>query len=127
MKLNGAYSYQSSVDLSDPASNVYKMQVPYTPKHMGSASAALSTPWVNISYSLVACGIRYYFPENIKQNEVPAYWDHSISANRSFQIGKNSRLQLQADLLNLTDDNYKIIHGYPMPGRSFRISVGWHF
>lgn len=127
LKLNGAYSYQSSVDLSDPASNVYKMQVPYTPKHMGSVSATFSTPWVNISYSLVACGVRYYFPENIKQNEVPAYWDHSISANRSFQIGKNSRLQLQADLLNLTDDNYKIIHGYPMPGRSFRISVGWHF
>lgn len=127
LKLNGSYSYQSSVDLSDKESKTYKKQVTYTPKHMGSGSAAIHTPWVNISYSLVASGIRYFFPENIKRNEIPSYWDHSISANRSFPIGEHSSIQLQVDMLNLSGDNYKIIHGYPMPGRSFRASIGWHF
>ena len=127
LKLNGAYSYQSSIDLSDPKSNTYKEQVPYTPKHAGSASASFSTPWVNFTYSLVASGKRYYLPENIKRNEVPAYWDHSISVNRTFDVGEHSSLHVQGELINLTGDNYKVIHGYPMPGRAFRVSVGWQF
>jgi len=117
-----AYSYQHAVDITDPTEKNYNDQIPYTPRHSGSASITCENSWVNVSYSVVASGKRYALPQNIKSNQIDSYMEHNFSANRSFVLNK-CKLRIQGELLNLLNKNYDIIQYYPMPGRSWRLSV----
>lgn len=118
--VSGTYSYQSSKN------DDTKRQIPYTPQHSGSAAVSLENPWVNISYSFVASGERYAAIDHTAENRLSAYFDHSVSANKQFNIG-TLNLRVQAEILNLSNKNYQIIRGYPMPGRSFRLSTNLIF
>lgn len=118
--LSGTYSYQSSKN------DKTKLQTPYTPEHSGSGAISFENPWLNVSYSFVASGKRYSALDHTSQNLMNSYFDHSVSVNRNFAVGKTS-LRLQAEILNLSNKNYEIIRGYPMPGRSFRISTNLIF
>ncbi len=79
-------------------------------------------PWVNVSYTAIICGERYALPQNIKANRIDRYAEHTLSASREFESGK-VRFRLQADWVNLTDEQYSVIQYYPMPGRSYRLSA----
>ena len=122
MMLASNYTYQYAIDLTNKEAKNYRDQIPYTPRHTGNGSATIETPWINVSYILVAVGERYALPENIKANRVDAYLEQSISLNRTFKFG-NVSMRLQAELLNLANEQYDVIQYYPMPGRSWRIGV----
>ena len=126
LTLNGNYTWQKAIDLTDPESKNYKDQLPYTPEHNGSASASLETPWVTVSYSLIGVGKRYYLSQNIPENEIDGYVEHTLSASRTFRFRK-FQLRLQADAVNFTDEQYDIIKFYPMPGRSWKLTVNFTF
>lgn len=113
--LSGNYTYQSSKN------DETHLQTPYTPEHSGAGSVSLDNKWVNVSYSIVASGKRYSKLNQTSLSRMDPYFDHTISINKTFLLGATS-LRLQAELLNLSNKNYEIISGYPMPGRSFRIS-----
>ena len=127
LALTAAYSFQHAIDVTDEKDKNYRDQIPYTPRHSGSASLALENPWVNIGYSLVASGDRYALPQNIEQNRIDAYVEHTLSANRSFTIKGKVKLKVQGEIVNLTDKMYDIIQYYPMPGRSWRLSVSLQY
>lgn len=120
------YSHQDIIDVTDKKEKNYKDQLPYTPKNYGSGSVSFTNPYINISYSVISSGKRYASDQNLPDNELKAYTDHSISINKSF-IRNDHRLRLQFDLLNLTNKNYQIIQYYPMPGRSFVLSGKYKF
>ena len=123
------YSLQYALDTTDPSSKSYMHQIPYTPRHCGNGNFTLETRWLNISYRVTACGKRYVKNQNIPSNEIAGYADHNISLNREFTLGKKQSYRLLVSLegLNLTDNNYEIIHYYPMPGRSYRLTLRCHF
>ena len=123
------YSLQYALDVTDPESKCYRHQIPYTPRHSGSGSLTLETRWLNISYRLTACGKRYSGNQNIPANEIPSYGDHNISLNREFNFGKlhNYRIYISLEALNLADNNYEIIRFYPMPGRSYRLTLKFKY
>lgn len=120
LMLSGTYSYQSSKN------DKTKLQTPYTPEHSGSGAISFENPWINVSYSFIASGKIYSALDHTSQNRMNSYFDHSVSVNRNFAVGKTN-LRLQAEILNLSNKNYEIIRGYPMPGRSFRISTNLIF
>ena len=122
MILSGNYTYQYAIDVTNPKVDNYKHQIPYTPRHTGNGSATFETPWVNISYILVTVGERYSLPQNTDINRIGAYKEQSISLNRTIELKKVS-LRLQGEILNLADTQYDVIQYYPMPGRSWRLSV----
>lgn len=122
LQLGGGYTYQHAIDITDKESKIYRNQIPYTPPHSGSASASLENKWVNISYSLIASSKRYSLPQNISDNKIDGYIEHTISANRSFEL-KHCNVRLQAEVVNLTNKTYEVIQWYPMPGRSFRALI----
>ena len=119
---SGNYTYQYAIDVTNPEAKNYRDQIPYTPRHTGNGSLTIEMPWVNISYILMAVGERYALPQNIKTNRVDAYVEQSISMNRTFQL-KHASLRLQGEVLNLANAQYDVIQYYPMPGRSWRLSV----
>lgn len=126
LTLNGNYTWQKAIDLTDPDSKSYKDQLPYTPEHNGNASASLETPWVTIGYSLIGVGKRYYLSQNIPENEIDGYTEHTLSASRNFRF-RTFQLRLQADVVNITDEQYDIIKFYPMPGRSWKLTANFIF
>lgn len=120
--LAASYSFQHAIDITNPEDKNYKDQIPYTPKHSGNASLTFENPWVNISYNLSAAGDRYALPQNIESNLIDRYVEQSLSLNRAFNL-KKCKLRLQGEVINLGDKTYDIIQYYPMPGRSWRLSM----
>lgn len=126
LDITGNYSCQRVIDVTDKDSKNYRDQIPYTPRHYGSGSISLENPWVNIAYTVIISGKRYALDQNIPENEIESYTDHTISLNKSFRINSN-HLRMQFNLVNLTNKNYQIVQYYPMPGRSFTISANYNF
>lgn len=126
LSLSAGYTYQKAIDITDPDAKNYKHQLPYTPKHNGNVSASLETPWITLGYSILAVGKRYYKAQNIPDNEIESYTDHTLSLSRTFNI-KECKFRLQGDIVNLTDSQYDVIKYYPMPGRSWRITASINF
>lgn len=122
----GSYSYQYAVDVTDPEAKNYKHQIPYTPRHAGNASLSWENPWVNLTYLLTAVGDRYALPQNIDRNRIEGYVEQSITLNRTFPL-KRCSVRLQGELLNLGNVSYDVIQFYPMPGRSWRLSLSVSF
>ncbi|MBR1991448.1 MAG: TonB-dependent receptor [Bacteroidales bacterium] len=122
LKINivGSYSLQQAVDVTDPKSNTYRHQIPYTPLHSGSASLTLSTPWVDVSYTVVAAGKRYALQQNVPANELKPYSDHSLALAKDFDVKGKVVLGYKLELLNLANRHYEIVRSYPMQGRSVR-------
>lgn len=127
INLNGSYSFMEALDITDPTdSKTYKNQIQYTPKHSGSASIDINNPWINFSYSIIAVGKRYFNIQNIKDNRIDGYSDHSLSLYKKLKI-KSYNCYIQGNILNIWNNNYDVIAYYPMPGRSFKITAGFSF
>ncbi|MGM9862346.1 MAG: TonB-dependent receptor plug domain-containing protein [Muribaculaceae bacterium] len=127
LHLQGAYTFQHAIDITDPAAKTYHHQLPYTPRHSGNIAAALDLPWLTLSYIATFAGERYALAQNIPDNRIPPYAQHDISAARSFSLPHHTAITIRAEMLNVGDANYDVIKYYPMPGRSWRASVAFSF
>ena len=127
INLSGNYTYQQALDITNSdltteAGRTYKHQIAYTPRVSGSGQAGIETPWINFSYSFLFSGKRYVQNENIAENSMEGYSDHSISISRSFQILK-THTSVSVEVLNIANKNYEIVKNFPMPGRSVRATL----
>lgn len=122
LRLDGSYTWQNAIDVTDKSSKTYKNQLPYTPKHSGNVSLSWENPWVNISWLLSAVDKRYALPQNDESNRIAGYAEQQVSFNHTFSF-RNSSLRVQAEIVNLGDVTYDVIRYYPMPGRSYRASI----
>lgn len=128
MKLTatGNYTYQRAMDKTDkynmPNKVTYNHQIPYTPRHSGSARLGFETPWINLSYTVMTSGERFSNQYNAPEYRLDGYTEHSASAWRTFKL-KRFSISAQAEVLNLFDKEYEIVQNYPMPGRQFRGSI----
>ena len=126
MKVNGSWSYQYAVDVTSPTDKNYRHQIPYTPRNSGTLSVSLLNRWVDAGYMMNGVGERYALPQNTESNRIAGYVEHSVSLSRSFEVGR-CIAALQLECQNFTDVQYEVIQYYPMPGRSYRITVKVNF
>lgn len=122
INLSGNYTYQRALDVTEPGGKTYKQQIAYTPRISGSGQAGIETPWVNLSYSFLFSGKRYMLGQNLSENRLSSYSDHSVSASREIKM-RHIVTSLSVEVLNLADKNYEIIKNFPMPGRSVRATL----
>jgi len=127
---HATYSYQRALDVTsktDPKySKVYKHQIPYTPEHSGGGAFTFENPYLTFSYSVICSGSRYALGQNIPENYLKPYSDHSISFGKQI-IRDGVSLLGKFEILNLFDEQYEIVRYFPMQGRSYRVtlSVRW--
>lgn len=121
-----SFTFQDSKNMTNPDSPAYKHQLPYAPRFSGSGRAAVETPWINAAYSLLWSGTRYTSTQNMPDNRLSGYADHSISLSKSTCI-KQNKVVLSFEALNLCNKNYEIVRNFPMPGRSFRGTISIDF
>lgn len=120
--IQGNYSWQEALDVSDKDSKKYKHQLPYTPVHSGNMSITLENPWLTVSWLMTAVGERFSQAQNADSNRMKGYCEHQLSFSRDLSL-KRCLLKLHAEIINIGDVSYDIIRYYPMPGRSFRAGV----
>ena len=124
LTLSGYYSYQRAQNRADETSPYYNNQIAYTPEHSCSAALAWENPWVNVSTHLTTVSERWSTNAHIEGTRVKGYYELGASTYRRFHIGR-SMMELRLDLKNLTDKQYEIVGSYPMPGRSYQISLNY--
>lgn len=122
LNLSASYSQQHAVDRTEPGSKTYNNQIPYTPKHSASFALYMETPYLNIGYTALWVGKRYYLQQNTPESELPSYHDHTISFDRDIDLPLGT-LKIQAQILNLFDVQYEVVHNYPMMGRHFKVKL----
>ena len=69
---------------------------------------------------------RYAQAQNIAMNEIPGYAEHTLTLARNFQFC-DAVCRLQGELVNFTNEQYEVIHYYPMPGRTWRVTLQVEF
>ncbi|HEX5155389.1 MAG TPA: TonB-dependent receptor [Parafilimonas sp.] len=117
-----AYTWQHAVDVTDKSSASYKDQIPYTPVHSGSGIIQLAYKTWNFSYSNIYSGGRYTLGDNIPANHLNGWITQDISLSKAFLL-KHATLTIKGELNNITDQHYDVIKYFPMPGRSYEISI----
>jgi len=125
-RLSGAYTWQQVLDKTDKDSQMYNRQLPYTPHHTASGTIQMETPWVDLNYTLLYCGKRYYERVNRPEYQMKSYADQSISLQKKIRW-KSCQWLLTAECLNFLDESYEVVRSYPMPGRSFRVGVKYNY
>lgn len=126
LKLSGNYSYQSAIDKTDPSGKSYGQQIPYTPEHSGSMGCGFSAKWFDLVYSALVTGERYTLGQSTSENRLDPYFDHNIALSGRFEI-KAIVLGFKAEMLNLSNKQYEVISGYPMPGRNYRVKLSFEW
>ena len=122
LQLSGNYSYQQAENRTNPSSPNYGHQIAYIPKHTGSLALGWENPWV--CFSLHGSGISSRWADNnhVEGMKVKGYWDAGLTAYHIFRWG-DQQLEARFDVKNLFDTQYEIVQFYPMPGRSWQLSV----
>jgi outer membrane cobalamin receptor len=60
--------------------------------------------------------------QHYDDTQIDGYWDMGVTAWHAFRWGSQS-LEARVDLKNIFDRQYEIVRFYPMPGRSWQLSV----
>lgn len=126
LSMVGAYSYQSAQNKTLPGSASYGLQLAYTPYHTVSGSVSYENPWLNLSLHATALSQRWANNEHYEDTDIKGYVDFGITAWRHFRFGQH-QLEGRLDIKNLFSQQYELVRLYPMPRRSFQITINYKF
>lgn len=116
------YTYQEAIDVTNPADNYYRHQIPYIPWHSGSAILMLDWRGWHFNYSYIYTGERYNQQENIRYNYTQPWYTSDVSLMRTFKIN-DINLKATVEINNLFAQDYDVILNYPMPKRNYRFGI----
>lgn len=116
------YTFQQSLDVTDPADYNYRQQLPYTPKHSGSLTCGAAWKDVWLSYSYIYTGERYSQKANTPENYMEPWYTHDVALSVRQAKGRLS-YKATAGISNLLNQYRDVVLNFPMPGRSYRISL----
>lgn len=122
LQFSGSYSYQQAENRTNSESPYYGNQIAYIPKHSGSAAVGWDNPWANLSVHLTGVGSRWANNQHYEGTEIEGYWDMGLTVYRHFRW-KDQCLEARMDVKNVLNKQYEIVRFYPMPGRSWQVSV----
>ncbi len=116
------YTWQRAIDVTSPTDSYYRHQIPYIPRHSGTA--VLNATWRGwaLNISRIYVGHRYNQQENIAYNYTPAWTTTDLSLGYDFAI-RAVRLRILAEVNNLLNRDYHVIINHPMPGRNYRFTL----
>lgn len=116
------YTYQEAIDVTSPADNYYRHQIPYIPWHSGSAIVQVQYRQWGLDYSFIYTGERYNQQENIIYNHVQPWYTSDISLLYDFTFG-GIGCRAMMEVNNLFSQDYDVILNYPMPKRNCRFTL----
>ena len=122
LQLSGSYSYQQAENRTNETSPFYGNQIAYIPLHSGSIALGWENPWVSLSLHGSGISRRWANNQHTEGSGIDGYWDTGLTLWHTFRWGRQ-QLEARFDVKNLFDKQYEIVHFYPMPGRSWQLSL----
>lgn len=122
LRLSGSYSYQQARNRTNAESPYYDNQIAYIPLHTGSAAVGWENPWVSLSLHGSGTSNRWANNQHSEGMLIDGYWDMGLTAWHAFCWG-SQQIEARLDVKNIFNEQYEIVHFYPMPGRSWQVSV----
>lgn len=122
--LAGSYSLQHVRNRTNTESPNYNKQIAYMPEHTASGSVTYENPWVNLSFHATGMSSRWPNNEHYPSTMVDGFVDFGLTAYRHIQWGKH-RIEVRGDVKNLFNRQYSIVALYPMPRRSWQLTIGY--
>jgi vitamin B12 transporter len=116
------YSYLQALNITDPTSSIYLNQLPYTPKNTLAFNTGIDHGHIGLYFNQVISSSRYYTNNNLPDDYIAGYAISDASFVYHTAL-KNKPLRASIEVNNLFDKNYFVVQSYPMPGRSFRLSI----
>ena len=116
------YSLQRIENTTNSESKYYRNQIAYTPVHSGSMTVSWQNPWVNMSVTGDGMSERWTTNEHTDGTNMAGFMEFAVSAYKRIRC-KACEFTLRGDILNIFDKQYDIGAHYPMPGRSFKVSL----
>lgn len=126
LTLAGNYSYQRARTRTDRASSEWNKQVAYIPEHSGTVSLSYTSPWVNAAWHTTAVSTRYATNNNLPASRIAPYSESGVTLWRQFPLRRRHSIEIRADILNIFDKQYEVVARYPMPGRSWQLTLKYH-
>ncbi|MFQ3579265.1 MAG: TonB-dependent receptor [Bacteroidales bacterium] len=117
------YTFQKALDITNPTSPTYKNQIPYVPFESFSLRNSIEVRNFALSYNVLFNGFRYALGENIYQNMIPGWWETDLSVNYEKTFENKLVACFKFEVNNLYDVQYEVIRSFPMPGRSYFVSL----
>jgi outer membrane cobalamin receptor len=117
-----SYSLQRAQNHTNPESPNYGKQIAYIPEHTGAASLGWENPWVNIAISGHAISKRWASNEHLESTDIDGYTECGLTVWRRFHIGR-PMAEVRFDIKNLFNKQYEIVRSYPMPRRSWQLTL----
>ena len=119
------YTYQQAIN-ADRASESYKDQIPYTPKHSGAFLASMAYKRLSMNYSFIYTGERYNQSSNNIYNYVQPWYTHDIAFHYNTTLYKR-KIRITTEINNLLDQDYEVVANFPMPGRNYRFTLAYNY
>lgn len=122
------YSYtKSTKEAIEAGGNPRELhrQMVYTPYHQAKTSLQLHYRALTVGYSGLYVGEQYTTASN--QRRLPAYPVHNVSLDVRWPLFEQHALLVGGQLNNLFARAYEVREGYPMPGRSYQLSLTYQF
>lgn len=121
------YTFEQALDVTESnITSYYRNQIPYIPKHSGSALLGLTYQDWQLNYSFIYTGERYNMQQNIPENYEQPWYTSDLSASKEFNLEK-LKFKLGLEVNNLMNQNYSVIRNFPMPGRNYRATLRINF
>ena len=122
LELNGNYTYQEAVDVTDKSDDNYGHQIAYIP--FETAGFLATTYYRNSSFGIntIYNGYRYYANENNPENLL----DEWITTDLTFSwqtILMKQLIKLKAEATNVFDKKYEVVRGFPMTGLGIYLNI----
>lgn len=124
--LTSSYSYQSVRDKTMEGTSTYGNQLAYTPEHTFSGSLSYENPWVNLAVHTTGMSMRWANNEHYEDTDINGYLEFGLTVWRKFCFGSH-QLEGRFDLKNLFNRQYELVRFYPMPGRSYQMTINYKF
>jgi len=119
-----AFTHQKSIDKTDNSPS-YNNLLPYLPKEIVSFMMNYKYNVFSIGTDIYYNSFRYYLMDNSLNSLMNSYYNIDINLSYIIKLLSNN-LTISLIIKNITNQTYEIINNYPMPKRSYVISINYN-
>lgn len=119
--LNYTFTEARKKNSSSPSDSTFDKQLVFIPQSLFKGSLTVHLEPVTISLFRIFTGVRFISEDN--SQSLPAYSLTNVNITARMPMG-SWKLTFKGEISNMYDVSYRWFPGYPMPGRTFRLSVG---